>query len=40
MAATVKVRVYGLGLLRPRLNGGPVRDGSSAEGCMRKSGAK
>ena len=39
MAAQVKVRVYGLGVLPPRLNGGSVCDESAAEGGMRKYGA-
>jgi len=39
MAAQVKVRVCGLSLLPPRLNGGPVSDDSAAEGGMRKCGA-
>jgi len=39
MAAQVKVRVCGLGLLPPRLNGGPVFDDSAAEGFMHKCGA-
>jgi len=32
MAAQVKVRACGLGLLRPRLNGGLVCDDSAVEG--------
>jgi len=33
-AAQVKVHVCGLGLLLPRLNGGPVCDDSATEGSM------
>jgi len=39
MAAQVKVRVRGLGLLRPRLKDGPVCDDSAAEGDMCKCSA-
>ena len=34
MAAQVEVRERGLGLLRPRLNAGPVGDNSLAEGSI------
>jgi len=40
IAAQLKGRVCGLGLLRPKMNGGPVCDDSAAEGGMRKGGAK
>jgi len=39
MAAHVRVRVCGLGLLPPRLNGGPVCDESAAEGSLRANAA-
>jgi len=39
MAAQVKVRVFRLGLLWSRLNGGPVCDDRAVEGSMRKCGA-
>jgi len=39
VAQQVKVRVWGLDLLPPRLNGGPACDDSSAVGGMRKCGA-
>jgi len=39
MAAQVKVRVCGLGLLRPRLDDSPMCDDSTAEGGMRKCDA-
>jgi len=39
VAAQVKVRVCGLGLLSPRLNGGPVCDDSAYEVGMLKCGA-
>jgi len=39
IAAQVKVRMCGLGLLPPRLNGGPVCDDSAAEDRMCKCGA-
>jgi len=39
VAAQVKIRVCGLGLLPPRLNGGPVCDESNAGGGMRNCGA-
>ena len=38
MAAEVKVRVCGLGLLLLRLSGGPECADSSAKGSMRKCG--
>jgi len=39
MAARVKVRVCGLGLLQSRLNGNLVCDDSTTEGRTRKCGA-
>jgi len=39
MATQVKVRVWGLGQLSPRLNGGPVCDESAAEGSLRANAA-
>jgi len=39
IATQIKVRVCGLDLLRPRLNGGPVGDDSAAKSSMRKCGA-
>jgi len=38
VAAQVKVRVCGLGLLSPRLNGGPVCDDRAVEGGTHKYG--